>query len=55
KYICTYCSKRFTRPSTLQTHMNSHTGHRPFQCVHCDMRFTVSSNMKRHMGHCHSK
>ncbi|KAJ3240628.1 hypothetical protein HDU81_003212 [Chytriomyces hyalinus] len=55
KYICTYCSKRFTRPSTLQTHMNSHTGHRPFKCMHCDMRFTVSSNMKRHMGHCHSK
>ncbi|KAJ3251213.1 hypothetical protein HDU77_006026 [Chytriomyces hyalinus] len=55
KYTCSHCSKRFTRPSTLQTHMNSHTGHRPYKCLHCDMRFTVSSNMKRHMGHCHSK
>ncbi|KAJ3153010.1 hypothetical protein HK101_001772, partial [Irineochytrium annulatum] len=29
RYLCNVCNKRFTRPSTLRTHMNSHTGERP--------------------------
>ncbi|KAJ3139132.1 hypothetical protein HK100_011830 [Physocladia obscura] len=28
RYMCSVCSKRFTRPSTLRTHMNSHTGYK---------------------------
>ncbi|KAJ3024306.1 UNVERIFIED_CONTAM: hypothetical protein HDU68_008252 [Siphonaria sp. JEL0065] len=54
RYMCSVCSKRFTRPSTLRTHMNSHTGERPYHCPTkgCDWKFTVLSNLKRHMRIC---
>ncbi|KAJ3417224.1 hypothetical protein HDV05_006430 [Chytridiales sp. JEL 0842] len=54
RYLCNVCNKRFTRPSTLRTHMNSHTGERPFACptANCGWRFTVLSNLKRHMRIC---
>ncbi len=54
KYECTICQKQFTRPSTLRTHMNSHTGERPFACTApgCGWRFTVLSNLRRHMRVC---
>ena len=51
KYACTYCRKAFTRPSSLRTHVYSHTGQKPFACTFrdCDKRFSVLSNMRRHM------
>ncbi|KAI9350936.1 hypothetical protein BDR26DRAFT_851803 [Obelidium mucronatum] len=54
RYMCSVCSKRFTRPSTLRTHMNSHTGERPYHCPSkgCEWKFTVLSNLKRHMRIC---
>ncbi|KAJ3413257.1 Eukaryotic translation initiation factor 2-alpha kinase [Chytridiales sp. JEL 0842] len=54
RYACVHCPKRFTRPSTLKTHMNSHTGERPFACENagCGWKFTVLSNLKRHMRVC---
>ncbi|KAJ3058588.1 hypothetical protein HDU98_005308, partial [Podochytrium sp. JEL0797] len=56
RYLCSLCSKRFTRPSTLRTHMNSHTGERPFVCSApgCGWKFTVLSNLKRHLKICPS-
>lgn len=36
RYKCTVCTKRFTRPSSLTTHMYSHTGEvrkRKFPCI----------------------
>ena len=56
KYECHLCHKRFTRPSTLRTHMNSHTGERPYACsaTGCGWRFTVLSNLRRHMRVCPS-
>jgi len=53
RHQCTRCPKSFDRPSTLKTHMNSHTGERPFKCAICSASFSVRSNMKRHMK-CHS-
>ncbi|CEP17554.1 hypothetical protein [Parasitella parasitica] len=51
KYICTYCSKGFSRPSSLRIHTYSHTGERPFECpeVGCSRKFSVQSNMRRHL------
>ncbi|KLO14600.1 hypothetical protein SCHPADRAFT_812259, partial [Schizopora paradoxa] len=50
RYECTYCQKRFNRPSSLRIHINSHTGNKPFECTFtgCGRRFSVQSNMRRH-------
>lgn len=32
RYQCTQCSKNFSRPSALQTHVYTHTGEKPHQC-----------------------
>ncbi|TPX31935.1 hypothetical protein SmJEL517_g04843 [Synchytrium microbalum] len=54
KYLCDVCKKRFTRPSSLKTHMHSHTGERPFVCLfdNCSKRFSVLSNLRRHEKTC---
>ena len=50
KHKCKICDKRFTRPSSLQTHMYSHTGEKPFSCDvdGCGRHFSVVSNLRRH-------
>lgn len=50
KHKCKVCDKRFTRPSSLQTHMYSHTGEKPFVCHMggCGRQFSVVSNLRRH-------
>ncbi|KAK5172144.1 uncharacterized protein LTR77_003782 [Saxophila tyrrhenica] len=50
KHKCKICDKRFTRPSSLQTHMYSHTGEKPFACdvENCGRHFSVVSNLRRH-------
>lgn len=50
KHICHACGKRFTRPSSLQTHSYSHTGEKPFMCDFegCGRHFSVVSNLRRH-------
>ncbi|KZT01217.1 uncharacterized protein LAESUDRAFT_613544, partial [Laetiporus sulphureus 93-53] len=48
---CTVCSKLFPRPSGLATHMNSHSGAKPYKCPipTCTKSFAVRSNAKRHL------
>ncbi len=50
KHKCKVCDKRFTRPSSLQTHMYSHTGEKPYACDAdgCGRHFSVVSNLRRH-------
>lgn len=47
---CPICQKQFKRPSSLQTHIYSHTGEKLFKCpwVDCGRLFSVKSNMTRH-------
>jgi len=51
RYICPYCSKGFSRPSSLRIHTYSHTVEKPFVCSEdgCGRRFSVQSNMRRHL------
>lgn len=51
RYLCPYCRKAFSRPSSLRIHTYSHTGEKPFVCPEegCGRRFSVQSNMRRHL------
>lgn len=50
KYTCTWCGKRFSRPSSLKIHYHSHTGEKPYTCDEpgCGRNFSVQSNLRRH-------
>ncbi|PVU97493.1 hypothetical protein BB561_000507 [Smittium simulii] len=43
RYLCPVCNKLFARPSTLSTHMHSHTGERPYHCTWegCGKKFSL--------------
>ncbi|KAH9828616.1 uncharacterized protein C8Q71DRAFT_719203, partial [Rhodofomes roseus] len=42
--------KRFNRPSSLNIHINTHIGAKPFACSYpgCNRRLNVNSNMCQH-------
>ncbi|XP_075383999.1 sal-like protein 4 isoform X1 [Tenrec ecaudatus] len=48
RHKCKYCSKVFGTDSSLQIHLRSHTGERPYVCTVCGHRFTTKGNLKVH-------
>ncbi|SMN20341.1 similar to Kazachstania naganishii KNAG_0J02250 hypothetical protein [Maudiozyma saulgeensis] len=50
-HCCKICGKKFQRPSTLDTHMNIHSGEKPYLCpfLECKKLFNARSNMLRHL------
>ncbi|KAK7022273.1 hypothetical protein R3P38DRAFT_2960209 [Favolaschia claudopus] len=49
-HACRICGKAFPRRSGLETHMNTHSGVRPYGCPFpgCEKLFNVLSNARRH-------
>ncbi|XP_056317139.1 sal-like protein 2 [Danio aesculapii] len=48
QHICRFCGKVLSSDSSLQIHLRSHTGERPYQCPVCLSRFTTRGNLKAH-------
>ncbi|XP_066508672.1 ras-responsive element-binding protein 1-like [Hoplias malabaricus] len=49
KMKCPYCPRVFPWTSSLQRHMLTHTGQKPFPCPQCDAFFSTKSNCERHL------
>lgn len=49
KYICSTCSKAFTKKCDLDRHFRSlHSSERPYQCAKCSKAFSLKSTLTRH-------
>ena len=45
---CPICKKRL-KSRSLNSHMKTHTGERPYKCNMCTRSFSLSGNLKRHL------
>lgn len=45
---CGVCGRNYARPSTLKTHLRTHTNERPFKCNVCFKTFSQAANLTAH-------
>lgn len=45
---CAVCGRNYARPSTLKTHLRTHTNERPFKCDVCHKTFSQAANLTAH-------
>lgn len=46
--LCLLCGKSYARPSTLKTHLRTHSNERPFRCSICFKSFSQAANLTAH-------
>uniref|UniRef100_UPI00359028F2 ras-responsive element-binding protein 1-like isoform X2 n=1 Tax=Myxine glutinosa TaxID=7769 RepID=UPI00359028F2 len=52
---CPHCKRHFPWISSLQRHMLTHTGQKPYPCTNCLSVFSTKSNCERHIIRKHNK
>nr|XP_016926029.1 gastrula zinc finger protein XlCGF26.1-like [Drosophila suzukii]XP_016926030.1 gastrula zinc finger protein XlCGF26.1-like [Drosophila suzukii] len=49
RHSCNYCPKHFSKKSSLQRHLGTHTGDNPFKCTYCVESFFHKSILETHL------
>ncbi|KAG7476122.1 zinc finger Xfin-like [Solea senegalensis] len=54
-YKCKFCTKTFTKPRYLRSHILTHNEVKPYRCKACDSCFSRHDHLKVHQTHCNGK